>query len=434
MIPLVERVQFISALRSRPFALLWIGQTISVLGNGAFTIALAWEVLLLTRSATAMGVVILAQTIPMLLFLLIGGVASDFLPRRLLMLWSDAGRAVILILIVGLSWFHLLQLWHLVTLSFCFGFIKCFFDPAYQAIRPQLVESDNLSSANSLTALSRQLGSMLGPLLGAGGIALVGIAGTFAFDGLTFIFSAFCLFAIRVPLAPSPQSAFHYKKPKDVFKLRTSFSLGQGARRMIVEVLEGLRYVRSSRWLWISIIVASIGNIGYAASLTVALPKLVHDVYGAGAWLLGVISTVNAIGAIIATIVITQLNRFRKRGILAYATLIVFSIALTTMGIPLPRVSEIPVALLASTLVGFGLAAFDIIWVTVLQEIVPNDKLGRVSSIDTFVSFVFMPLGYVLGGVFADRIGPSWVFVVGGVLNFVVIVTALCLRDVRQLE
>ena len=83
------------ALRSQPFALLWLGQTISSLGDGAFFMALAWQILLLTRSATAMGIVMTVEMIPRLLFLLLGGVAADRLPKRLVMLCSDAGRAIV---------------------------------------------------------------------------------------------------------------------------------------------------------------------------------------------------------------------------------------------------------------------------------------------------------------------------------------------------
>ncbi len=91
MVTLVGRVRFIQALQSRSFALLWLGQTISVLGDGASDIALAWQILLLTGSGTAMGIVLTARMVPNQVFLLIGGAAADHLPRRFVLLWSDAG-------------------------------------------------------------------------------------------------------------------------------------------------------------------------------------------------------------------------------------------------------------------------------------------------------------------------------------------------------
>ncbi len=178
---------------SQPFALLWIGQTISTLGDGVSGIALAWLVLLLTGSATAMGLVIAVQILPTVLLLLMGGVTADRFSRRLVMLWSDGGRALVTFLIVGLGWFHLLHLWHLLVLALIFGVVDSFFSPAYSAIMPQLVSTEDLPSANALTALSRQMGRLLCPLMGAACVAITGPVIAFAFDGLTFIISALCL-------------------------------------------------------------------------------------------------------------------------------------------------------------------------------------------------------------------------------------------------
>ncbi|MGH2516633.1 MAG: MFS transporter, partial [Ktedonobacterales bacterium] len=144
----VARVRFARALGSKPFAMLWAGQTISALGDGAYTTALAWQVLKLTGSATAMGAVLIARTVPMLIFLLVGGVAADRLPRRLVMLASDAGRGLSVLCVAALGWLGLLQLWHLVLLSLIFGFVSGFFMPAYQSIAPELVATENLPSAN----------------------------------------------------------------------------------------------------------------------------------------------------------------------------------------------------------------------------------------------------------------------------------------------
>lgn len=424
---IVKRTQFARALRSRPFALLWIGQTISTLGNGAFTVALAWEVLLLTGSATAMGVVVVSQSIPLIFFLLLGGVASDWFSRRLLLLFSDLGRGIILLLIAILGWAHLLQLWHLIALSFCFGLIKSFFDPAYQALRPQLVETEARVSANALTGLSRQLGMLLGPLIGVGSIAIIGTEGTFAFDGVTFLASVICLLFLRVPvLAPASPATPHTSRPK--------LAVSQGIRQVGRGVFEGVGYVMREKWLWISLVVASVGNIGYAASLGVALPKLVYHTYGAGVWLFGAIGTANAVGSIGITLVVGQLKHLHRRGLLAYLALIVYGVALIVFGLPLPPGGEPIVAITAGGMVGLGLAFFDIIWVTIVQEHVPNEKLGRVSSIDTFISFVLTPIGYIAGGGLADAIGPSWVFILGGVLNISVVVVALSVREIRQLK
>jgi len=116
---IAERLHFARAFHSRPFTLLWAGQTISVLGDAVFTIAITWEVLLLTDSATAMSLILIAQWAPRILFLLLGGVIADRVSRRFLMLCADAGRGCIVMLVAWLSWTHLLQFWHLVALALC---------------------------------------------------------------------------------------------------------------------------------------------------------------------------------------------------------------------------------------------------------------------------------------------------------------------------
>src|SRR5258708_5479857 len=201
------RLRFARALGSRPFALLWAGQTISALGDGAYMTALAWQVLLLTGSAQAMGVVLIARSIPMLLFLLLGGVAADRLPRRLVMLASDAGRGISVLAVAVLGQLHLLHLWHLIVLSLIFGLVAGFFMPAYQSIAPELVAAEDLPSANGLTGLSRQMSILLGPLLGALLVASTGPVGAFAFDGLTFAASARFLVALHVPKRAAPVAA-----------------------------------------------------------------------------------------------------------------------------------------------------------------------------------------------------------------------------------
>jgi len=170
---ITQKLSFARSLKSRPFAFVWIGQTISNLGDMIFYTALAWQVLSMTGSATAMGVVLVAAEIPRLVFMLIGGVAADRLPRKLIMLWSDGGRGLIILLIALLGWMHVLQFWHLVLQSFLFGFVDGFFNPAVRAITPELVEKDDLASANSLNSLSQTMSQLLGPALGATLVVLI---------------------------------------------------------------------------------------------------------------------------------------------------------------------------------------------------------------------------------------------------------------------
>ena len=165
------------SLQHRPFALLWTGQTTSRLGDSLHRIALAWWVLEKTGSATAMGTVLVLSQIPLLIFLLIGGVVVDRFPRLRIMFMSDILSGLVVTFIAVFSWLKLLQIWHIYVASLIFGFVEAFFFPAYQSVIPQITPPEMLTSANSLNGLSQRVTGILGPMLGAG---LVGSVSAFS--------------------------------------------------------------------------------------------------------------------------------------------------------------------------------------------------------------------------------------------------------------
>ena len=418
------RVRFARALRSRPFALLWAGQTISALGDGAFYTAIAWQVILLTGSATAMGAVLVAQAVPRLIFMLLGGVLADRLPRRLVLLASNASRALAVGAIAALGALGLLQLWHLVALALFFGVADAFFLPAYQSIQPQLVAVEALPSANALNSAGRQLSLLAGPALGAACITLAGPFAAFAVDGASFVVAALCLLFVAVPhVVPAPTAAG--RRPS-----------------MVREVREGLGYVVRSPWLWVTITVASLLNVGITP-IVVALPKLVRDDFTTGVWLLGAALALSSAGSLLATLVVGQLRHPHHRGLIAYAGVIASALGMAAIGVPhvlgllglaLTQTGAVAAVLVGAAVFGAGLGVFSIIWDTVLQELIPAEMLGRVSSIDFLGSFALAPIGLGLAGVLADRIGPAQVFVAGGALNLALALLALTVRGIRTLD
>lgn len=420
-IAITRKVPFTRALSSRPFALLWTGQTISSLGDGAFTTSLAWQVLLLTGSATAMGVILIAQSLPMILFLLLGGVVADRFPRKQVMLFSDGSRAVAVLALAVLAMTHTLQFWHLLVLALFFGTVRGFFMPAYQSIIPQLVEKDELASANSLTEFSYQMYIILGPLAGAGFVALIGTGAAFGFDGLTFLVSAFFLLLLRLPaaaLSPEITSAPGFKAG-----LQTTFA----------DLREGLRYVARSTFLWLSMVLTAVASIGAAGSFQVALPKLVYSVYGQGVWLLGLLGAVGGIGTLLALLAIPMLNRLPRRGMIIYLSFICGSLGSIAFALPLPRSTEVVVACVAMATLTFCETIPEIMFVTLMQEQVPDSKLGRVSSIYQLAGYGTWPLGFA-SGVAADHIGPAAVFLVSGLGIAILYALALFNRSVRQVQ
>lgn len=421
---IIRHLRLTRALQSRAFALLWLGQTISALGNAVFLLALGWQTLQLTHSAMATAIVETAGMLPGVVLLLFGGVAADRLPRRLIMFLSDMGCGLAVLLIAFLTWTHNLHYWHLVVLVGFFGITSAFFGPAYASISPQLVDKDALTSANALRGLSRQLSGLLGPLLSVSMIAIGGFASVYAFDSVTFLLSAACLYLMQLPLAGSDQ--IDRRKP-----IKSLLPMSYGAPGTIIaDVREGLQYMLQVRWLWISIVVFNVASMGIAAPVIVALPKLMANHYHAGIWLLGAYVTARAIGSMLAIFLIGQIAHIRHRGMLIYLTSILSSIGVVGLGL-----FSVPLAaIIVGVFMGFFGGLADTWWPVLLQEYVPADKLGRVSSIDQIGEALLWPLSFILVGKLSDTLGPAWIFIVSGLFSALLRICALSVKDIRHLD
>ena len=168
------RARALQALRSRDFRLLWSGQTISLVGDGAFLVALGWTSFELTGSKSTLALVLMGHGAAMLATLLIGGALADRYPRRTLMIISDLARCAVMVALFAVDVSGNLELWSLITLAVLYGAGDGFFYPAYGGIVPLVVDEHHLASANALTGLSRQAAFVVGPALAG---ALYGIAG-----------------------------------------------------------------------------------------------------------------------------------------------------------------------------------------------------------------------------------------------------------------
>jgi MFS family permease len=405
-------VTILRALRHRQFALLWTGQTISRTGDYLYQFALAWWVLETTGSATAMATVLICSFTPMILFLLVGGAAGDRLPRVPLMLASDTGRLLIGGLVATLAFAGNLQLWHVYVGSFLFGVVDAFFQPAFMAMVPSLVPAEDLPSANALISFGVQGGRVLGPALGA---AIIGLGGTplaFALDAGSFGLSALCLLPL---LGQRPPSATGDAAP---------------AATLIQDIRLGIRAVLGTPWLWITILVFTLTNVTLAGPFNVALPFLVSDRFRGNVTYLGWLYAAFPVGYVLGGLWLGRQRTIRQRGWLVYGGVIMAGLGMAVLGIPLP----IGVLLGAAIINGAALEISGQIWINLLQERIPSQLLGRVSSIDMMGSYALLPLGYALAGWTTNAWGAASVCLVGGGLTMVVAALAFLHPAVRTLD
>jgi len=407
---IVRVTRLAGALRIRSFALLWTGQAISRLGDSVYRIALAWFVLEKTGSATAMGAVLLFSFTPMVLFLLIGGVAVDRFPRIHLLLGSDLVRGAVTATMAALASVHHLEIWHVYVASVLFGFVDAFFFPAYTAAVPDVAPAELLPSANALTNISQSLAGIVGPALGA---FIVGTGGTptaFALDAASFFVSAACMLSLM-----------------RVATLRATLPR---TSRALADFREGAGTVFRTPWLWITITIFALGNITVSGPTSIALPFLVRKTLHTGVATLGLLYSCAAIGSIVAAVWLGHRPQLRRRGLLAYCAFLASGLATFGLGLPV-SVLEAAAVMVVS---GAAITSFGLAWTNMLQQMVPREQLGRVSSIDALGSFALLPIGYGITGWFTDLVGPPMVFLIGGAVTVGLAALGLLQPAIRRLD
>jgi len=400
----------LSSLRHRSFALLWSGQTISRLGDSLYSVALAWWVLQATGSAAAMGTVLIFSFAPMLIFLLIGGVAVDRLPRLRVMFVTDLVSGLVVMVVAVLAATGRLEVWHVYIASMIFGFLQAFFFPAFNAVMPDVTPAEALPSANSLTSLSHQLSGIVGPAVGAWLIAGYGTPVAFFVNGLSFFVAAGCVLPLLRAAEP-PRVA--------------------GPRGNVWHDLrDGIGLVLHEPWLWITITFFAFTNITISGPRQVALPFLVDRTLHANVSVLGFLYSAGAAGSVLGALVLGARKRLRRRGLVCYAATVLSGLAALATGL-WPQVA---VAAVSIFIIWLCATVFGLLWTNTLQEMVPRDKLGRVTSIDALGSFVLLPLGFGLSGWATDRFGPPLVFILGGAITAVLAAAALLHPTIRRLD
>ena len=195
-----SRANLLTPLRRRDFRVLWAGMTISLIGDGAFLVAMTWQVYAISNAPKALAMAGIAMTVPTILLLLFGGVVTDRFDRRRVLIMADVIRGVAVAVMAVLSLTGALELWHVMVLVAFYGAGQAFFGPAFDAIVPNLLPESELAQANSLDQLVRPIAfRLVGPALGGWMIAGLGVGTAFALDAVSFVASVAAVLAMRAP-------------------------------------------------------------------------------------------------------------------------------------------------------------------------------------------------------------------------------------------
>ncbi len=395
----------IKPLRERDFRLLWIGRTVSLLGDGIFTVAIVWQTLEISSAPVALGVVTLGRTLPRVVTILFAGAFGDRIGRKPILVTSESIQAVSVGVIALLATMGILELWHLVALEAVAGAAQGFFLPNSTAIIPELLPKDLLIQGNALDASSRLLTqNFVGPALGGVLIATIGTEGAFALDALTFLVGAGCVALIK--LLPPPKSETSLRD----------------------DMREGFRYTRSQRWLWVTLLAAGIWNFCNTGSWLVLVPLHLTEDLGASAGQLGLGFAAFGLGGGLAALLSSQLAPPRRRILAAYVLWGSGSLALIGIGWS----DTITLVYAFTFYAGFALEYGNVLWTALMQDLVPSNMLGRASSVDWFISLSLQPIGLAIVGPIAATVGVAATLVGAGVLQFVTAVGGVMMPGVRD--
>lgn len=395
----------LAPLRNRNFAWYFASRFVNTLGNMMASVALAFAVLDITDSPTALGQVLAAHTIPMVALLLYGGVVADRFPRTLVLQFSNFASAItqgaIALLVLGGH----AEIWMLVVLSVAHGAVSGIGFPAMASALPQLVPREDLQPANALISLTRNGMAVLGPTVGALLVVTVGSGWALAVDAATWLVAALLLLPVALPPRPAD------KESADTMR----------------ELREGWTFFWATPWLWAVVVGFGALNFIHAGAWFTLGPAVADDTIGRQGW--GYVLSAEAIGLLVMTLVLLRV-RLERPLLLGMLGMAMMALPIFLLGASPHLVGLVVVAFLA----GVGTEVFGMGWNLAMQEHIDDSMLSRAYSYDALGSFVAIPLGQLAFGPLALAFGFEEVLVASAVAYVVIVALVLCSRSVRTLQ
>jgi MFS family permease len=394
-----------TVLRHRDFRNLFLGQSLSTVGDRIVFVALA---LYVTEIGTPsdVGLVLAAHALPLVGFILLGGVLADRVRRTRVMIVSDIVRCALHALLAALIFTGAVEIWHIVVIEASYGCAEAFFKPAQTGLLPQTVPEDEIQQARAASGTVETVAEFAGPALATTLVLGLGAGWAFAIDAATFLVSI--AFLLRVRPRERGEAA--------------------AAQTVLADLRDGWRAVRERAWLWSILVCFSAAVLLSFAPWFTLGPTVAEDVYGStGAF--GVLVAAAGAGTIAGAV-----TGFRWRPLHPLRTgmllALLWPLAMFAVALGLPLGVVVPACFSS----GFGIALFGIWWETALAERVPPHLLSRVSAYDWMVSLSLLPLGYLLSGPLGEAFGAQTVLAVGTAAATLALAAGLLVRDTRTLR
>ncbi len=393
-----DRAAIVNTLRNRDFRALWVGQLLSQVGDNFVIVAILLVISTLTDSSLALGILAMIATLPQIFLGLIGGVFVDRLDRKLVMIVSDVVRGLV---VLALLFVHRAdQLYILYMVTFVMVTVGLFFNPARNAVIPNIVSSETLLTANALMQASQIISVILGASIAGLVIGWLGPAFAFAFDSFSFGVSAATIATMAIPPMHS--------------------NPGKTKSRVIWnEMVEGLLFIKHSSRLLHVMITTAVATLGFGAITVLGIIYL-SQVLGMGAEGLGFLYAFQGLGAVVGGAIIGRFAGNLRINWVAGGCMVILGLAIIAFAV----VPNYPLVLAAVAIIGLSIVAARAALATLTQRLVPDEKRGRVESAVTMVIGASTSASLALSGVFGDLLGVQAVFITAGVITIIAGVAA----------
>lgn len=449
--PTPEQTSLWQPLTIRNFRLLFIGESVSNIGDQFYLVALPWLTLQLTGSPLDLGAVLTAVAIPRAILMLVGGVLSDRFSPRWIMIVSNTLRAGLTAILALLVITQTTELWQLYLLAIGFGITEGFFSPAAETIVPTLVPEEQLITSNVLGQGAMQLITLIGPAVAGALIATIGVGIAFAIDAASFVVSTLALLLIRPPYAALESAELStYSALPEIQDTAVANSGGCPAcaaaaqpatqpdsessirdkfKGLATGISEGWNYCWNHRSLRIVLIVLTLLNLLFIGPLQVGINALTYERFAADPTALGIMISAWGAGGLLGTLTPQWLPRIPRLGSLMLSLASIQAVGMILLSVA-PTVA---IASLIAAILGWCSSFFILVATTWIQTITPPEILGRVMSVAMLSSLGIAPLSYALAGIVANF---SLLLLLGGTGGVMLVLLGLLAtkRSVRAIN
>ena len=380
--------------RHRNFRLFYFGQLVSLAGNWMQAVAQDWLVLQLTNDPVALGVVSAAQFVPVMVLGLFGGLAADVLPKRVSLICTQVASLSLSLVLGLLVLLGHVQVWQVMAMAFLLGIVNAFDMPIRQSFVVEMVGRSDVASAVALNSAAFNAARIVGPAIAGLLIGIIGIAPVFLLNAASYLLPIVGYLRMNVgELVPV---------------VRTHVDKTVGA--VVGSLVEGLRYVRTTPAILICIVMIGVVS-AVALNFPVLGPLVARNVLGGGAETYGFLMAAAGVGSLISALSLAFGGRVNLGRVFVGAGLLGLAVA----GVGLS--SMLPVSLLLMGIVGWSTVAMGATTNTIIQLTVPDDLRGRVMSVYTTVFAGTTPIGSLLAGGLASRLGVAATLLLAGIVT-----------------